>query len=257
MKILWQAISLPKNGNRLEENEDAYYPIGNERSFSRRRKFTCAISDGATRTSFSSLWANLLVKNPVIRKEGVSQQSIISAQTGWTSAINSMNLPWHAEEKVKQGSYATLLWFRLQESAVKPGGYFKATALGDSCLFQIRNCEILTIFPIKNAESFAEDPVLISSLSVKNQHIWATLTERTIRGCWQSGDQFLLMTDALAHWFIKQLEMSESPITKITDILDEPVFTQYRFEQLVSNLRSADEIKNDDTTLVRLLVSGD
>jgi serine/threonine protein phosphatase PrpC len=62
MKLVWKAFSLCKEGNREEENEDAVYPQLVNGSSLVADQFSCAMADGATTSSFSKLWANLLVK---------------------------------------------------------------------------------------------------------------------------------------------------------------------------------------------------
>ena len=72
---------------------------------------------------------------------------------------------------------------------------------------------------------------------------------KTESGDWQSGDQFFLMTDALAAWFFKEHEQSRKPWEVLRDLeYDETK----PFAEWVSRLRSNNEIRNDDVTLYRI-----
>ncbi len=258
MEIIWQSHTLAKDGNCQEENEDAFSPNGNS-AFSGEEPFICALADGATRTSFSSLWANLLVKSLADPYLGLTDSAVSTAQKEWSQTINEMKLPWHAEEKVKQGSFSTLLWFRVTpnpKESGEPGGPWEATAVGDSCLFQIRNEELITKYPIARSEDFANNPILISSIPERNQQIWETLSDKATRGTWSPGDQFLLMTDALACWFMRKTEQGNMPIQKLFCALQQPeVSDQSGFEKLILELRDSKAIKNDDTSLIYITIN--
>jgi hypothetical protein len=63
-----QAFWLPKAGNSDSEYEDAFFPRRLKRRNGRRLRF--AVADGATETSFSGVWARLLVSSFVRRAIG-------------------------------------------------------------------------------------------------------------------------------------------------------------------------------------------
>lgn len=254
MRITWLAHSIPKLGNRLEENEDAYYPPWDSNEIFGKPKFVCTLSDGATRTSFSSLWAKLLVEHFEGSVQGICEESLSPIQGKWAQKINSMNLPWHAEEKVKQGSYATLLWLRINQSRTKAGGSWRAEAVGDSCLFQLRNGELISPFPIASSQEFSNNPVLVSSKPANNVSLWEKVSKKKHR--WEVGDQFFLMTDALAAWFLKQYEDENQSVERFTELTSQPLTFKLNFEGLVSELRNSNAIKNDDTSVIWIRLGG-
>ena len=87
----------------------------------------------------------------------------------------------------------------------------------------------------------------MSSNPVKNQHVWSELSYE--EGGVEPGDIFLLATDALAHWFLREGEKGEQPWNILT-ILE----TDLAFASFVGDLREKGSIRNDDTTLLLVRV---
>jgi len=137
--ISWSPFSVQKFGNRPGDNEDSVSPRKHQTNQIIKRRFTCALSDGATSASFSSLWARLLVKYSTRKSIGNIEDSIHEAQLEWSSTIKRIPLPWFAEEKVKQGAFATLVLLNTWLQRVNETNKWKALIFGDSCLFHFRN----------------------------------------------------------------------------------------------------------------------
>src|SRR5690606_33659428 len=119
-------------------------------------------------------------------------------QAHWRLDYYTADLPWYAVQKAQQGAFTTLLGLCLHRGTLerKDGsGTWTATALGDSCMFQVRDSELKCSFPLQSPEQFTYSPVLISSIAP-----FATVAEyeTTKRGEWRIGDCFYLATDALA-----------------------------------------------------------
>jgi hypothetical protein len=68
-------------------------------------------------------------------------------------------------------------------------------------------------------------------------------------GSWGCEDLFFLMTDALACWFLKEREQGNKPWHILRDLDTQG---QASFKQFVSDLRTQQQMKNDDVTLVRI-----
>jgi hypothetical protein len=64
------------------------------------------------------------------------------------------------------------------------------------------------------------------------------------------GDVLFLATDALAHWMVQRDEQDPHRLWTALSVLDH----DYLFAQLVSQARAAQEMKNDDVTLLRVQV---
>lgn len=75
----------------------------------------------------------------------------------------------------------------------------------------------------------------------------------TATGSWGSDDLFLLMTDALACWFFKEREQGNRPWNILRDV---DAHDDVSFDDMISDLRASERIKNDDVTLLRINVIG-
>jgi hypothetical protein len=63
---------------------------------------------------------------------------------------------------------------------------------------------------------------------------------------WRAGDVLLLMTDALAHWFLTEAEAGRRPWETLAARTDED------FAPWLDGLRQARQLRNDDVTLVSI-----
>ncbi len=134
--------------------------------------------------------------------------------------------------------------------AILGGNIFETVALGDTCLFQIRDGIPVLQFPLKLSGEFNNRPLLISSNPTRNNQVLANF--KSVRGEWRTGDQFYLMTDALASWSMREAEAGRAPWSLLqglgTDAQAEP------FAEWIATLRRTGQIRNDDVTCVRLQV---
>ena len=234
-------FKIPKSGNQESECEDGFLISSENNSLVR-----VAISDGATESLFSNIWANLLidayVKNGLqaIESSGINSvyQSFIY-QTG--ELINEMpeTTHWRIYEKISRGTNATFAAVELSNSSL-----LNLTTVGDSCIFWRNEVE----------KSFGMQPKLepedFDSFSESICHIpetWKNLNSKFIRQEIKLGDKFqlILCTDAFACWLLKALR-------KDLLIWDEifKISTSEEFLELIKDLRRSQEIKNDDVTLV-------
>ena len=256
MKLVWKNFSICKDGNREEENEDAVYPqIANGSSLFVDH-FSCAMADGATTSSFSKLWATLLVKESS-RSENLQQdfpRTLISAQSSWKMALEKNALTWPAEIKVRQGSFATLLWFTIWHkngalpSANRTADHgWLASAVGDTCVFHITKGRFSSSFPLTGSSQFSNTPDLVST-NLTYQH--SRLISSPATGNWQKGDHFLIASDALSAWMLRGMEMNSIFWPAIRENLTSAV----RYQSWIRSLRRQSLIKNDDTSLIALSV---
>ena len=263
MRVRARAFWAPKAGNSAEEYEDAFwweygriatrpYPPGDDG----RDTFRCAVADGATETSFSGLWADLLARG--FCKGRLDPDALAAGlprlQRVWRRLVGSRPLPWYAEEKARSGAFAAVAGLTLLPTTAGvgeelPGGRWQALALGDSCLFQVRD-DAFVAFPVAHSTEFGNRPALLSSNPAAN----AGLADRLpcAAGDWLPGDRFYLMTDALACWFLQATEADERPC----DVLRELAATggSAGFAGWVDALRAGGGLRNDDVTLVMVEV---
>ena len=234
---------LPKHGSTDAEYEDA--------SSIALKDFRFAIADGATEASFSGIWARQLVRAFTGKKFSLPFQleELKPLQARWQTIVHRHPLPWYAEEKVSNGAFAAFLGLELSEENGADGlkRTWRASAAGDTCLVQIRGNEIQNAFPYKDSASFNNHPDLLGSTNIFNGTGEGLISHQT--GTWGCDDVFFLMTDALACWFFKSVEQGQEPWNILRDLDTE---AQGSFEDFVAGLRSANVMKNDDVTLVRV-----
>jgi hypothetical protein len=233
---LVQRFGVQKAGNVVAECEDIWHFTN------RDRMLAIALSDGATESSFSREWAKELVTTFVDRNhaygyisDGEIQNWLIKSQTTWQGWLANQNLTWFAKRKAGEGAFATFLSLE-----IFPDLGWKTLAMGDSCLFVVRNHTLQKSFPLQHSNEFNNRPRLIGT-SIKPTNITISQTN----GNAQLGDRFYLATDAIACWIFKQLEKNQNPWLELEQISSQDLFANW-----VTELRDRYEIANDDTTLL-------
>lgn len=239
MQIIAETFWLPKHGNTPAEYEDAFFP---KKNFNQEvKRFRAAIADGATETSFSKEWANLIVqKCCMVNDKKQFIQDLPELQTQWYAEVNKKNMPWYAQEKLYIGAYATMLSLEIKEKT------YEIIAIGDSCCFHIRGEQLENCFPLTDSKQFNDRPFLLSSYSNNNEGIMENIIGKSGLK-WQKGDEFYLMTDALACWFLKANEKNSRPWAKIRAL------KPGNFTHFITKLRRTKALRNDDVTLIRVI----
>ncbi|HEY2252673.1 MAG TPA: hypothetical protein VGH74_16480 [Planctomycetaceae bacterium] len=245
LRVFWQ----PKAGNSAAEYEDACWP---RESGDRLGVIHLAVADGATETSFSGLWARLLVSafGRGRLTEATWDVDLRKIRRVWQRAVGQKPLPWYAEEKLRLGAFSSLTGLTLIPPAHPngDGGEFQALSVGDSCLFQLRREQLVWSFPFSTAEEFNSRPLLISSLDRGAEH---EIAAQRINGDWQPGDVFYLLTDALACWALRLRESGTDSLAILRSIESSEAFEILIVEQRVrTDAEGIPLLKNDDVTLV-------
>jgi hypothetical protein len=195
----WFAVTVPKAGSAAAENEDA---VGGD---VKRVRF--AISDGASEGWQSRGWANHLVQ------AYLAQPPAPPEFDRWLAAVRKKWQPpeprsdaWYAEVKQEQGSFATLLGLEFRAATDPPGLVWKAVAVGDSCLFQVRG----DVFPLTSVEQFGNHPPLVPSSTDQPcpEPEW-------LAGWTEPGDLFVMATDAVARFILSfDKPFAENPVLR-------------------------------------------
>ncbi len=234
--MTFRAFFLPKRGNTATEYEDAFAGSAEQGRF--------AIADGAAESSFAAEWARILVEEFVRSPAGPLAEwpaRLPPLRQQWLAGVSGLPLPWYAEEKVEQGAFATFLGL-----VVQPANW-QAIAVGDSCLFQVREGGLLRCFPLTRSEEFGNAPWLVGSQPPPLALLPGK--ESLTEGDCRPGDRFWLMTDALAQWFLQQVETGGRPWEALEPLLDQSLPGD-NFAGWIEDLRNQKALRNDDVTLL-------
>jgi hypothetical protein len=237
----WQSFRLWKQGNAADDYEDA--SAGDPA----RGRF--AVADGASEASFAAAWARLLVEHfvadPATPWRGLDWLPPLRRQ--WAAEVDDLPLPWYAEEKRELGAFATFLGLVIRTRTEATPAYWRALAVGDCCLFHTRAGRLLRSFPLTRSEDFGNRPRLLRSRPVGSDEL--DRRREKARGLWQPADRLLLMTDALAQWFLLRTEQEQDPLAEIDSLLLESSPGE-AFAGWVGERRRQALLRNDDVTMI-------
>lgn len=239
-KILSKLV-FPKNGNAVSECEDAL-ALRSTNFF-----LKVALADGATESSFAKEWAGLLTNNLVkSRSRNFSQKSLIgrlpALRKQWLSEVTKNPLPWYAEAKLEMGAFSTFLGLAVDLKKQ----IYNCIGIGDCCLFQVRGNDLIFSFPIQNSNEFSNSPFLLTTNSQSDEELLNHL--KIERQDAEKGDYLILMSDALACWFLSEDEKAERPWEILIGFSEET--SESKFEDWLNTKRREKQIRNDDTTLI-------
>src|SRR5262245_43428724 len=179
-----RCFALPKQGNTWEECEDAFSCNEVAGRF--------AVADGASESIYAGEWARMLCESFVAdpsSEDGVGRWLKL-ARKRWKASVDGQSVPWHVEEKVRDGACATFLGLTIGPPG-DAGRPWKVMAMGDTCMFLVRDNALRRAFPVEKAAGFGARPELLSTQRRRPTRAPA------LRGTLSAGDRILLMTDAL------------------------------------------------------------
>jgi hypothetical protein len=244
LKCSYKYISIAKAGNSVNENEDnILVPSLSELERDPVLKF--AISDGATESSFSKEWSDLLVSCYKDKPFDIAHLplTINAISETWKSITSAIELPWYAQQKLENGAFATFLGITLNLEEQS----FESVSIGDCTLFQVRNNELIYSFPITSFEDFGNTPSLFATNSKFQSDYEKSV--KYLNGQAISGDLLILASDAVAMWLFKRLNEGERPWLSLIALLNyedyQTDFSNWTFNKIKEN-----EMKNDDISVV-------
>ncbi|WNV89529.1 hypothetical protein [Umezawaea sp. Da 62-37] len=255
-------LSVHKDGATPEECEDAagVVPVI-ESDEPTDGAVSVAVSDGASESLLAGPWARLLVestveavraKPEVLHSDSGFARVVLDAVDDWDGWLagyiagreaEDRPIKWYEQPGLDRGAYATLLAFHLTDV-----GLWHAAALGDSCLFQVRSDRLLRAFPVETAVALGTSPALLNSRN-RDEALIASKAGLA-NGDYEEGDQFFLGTDAIAHWFLSEVEQDDCPWEVLRDL--SAIGSQEAFAKWVADERAGGRMKNDDVTLVHV-----
>jgi hypothetical protein len=240
-----RTLILPKAGLDRSECEDS---IGARSSAQR-----FCIADGATESFDPRRWARLLTKHWVH-----STRSLLTREElkPWLGALGERfqvhwtkrTLPWYAAEKARAGAFAAFLGLSFFGSGDSIS--WQAIAIGDSCLIHTRGERMQFCFPISDLSQFGCHPILAPSNQAR---LDAAMDQVVIKdGRARVGDVFLLLTDAIAAWYLQALNTSSHLAQEFDACL--AATNDHGLETLISRCREGGSLRNDDVAAIRIAV---
>jgi hypothetical protein len=255
--LAFRAFRRSRQGHGLEECQDALAGDAERGRF--------AIADGAAESPYSALWARLLVEEFVRQSErlpswlswlpslqerwsaAIHRPPVSLSENGWRMTEGGGTMPWYLEPGLEQGAFATFLGLVIEDQN------WYAVAVGDSCLFQVRQGDLIRAFPVTRSADFSNAPWLVGSRTSPIEVPHKNGLQQ--RGDCQPGDRLWLMTDALAQWFLLQVESGGKPWLVLEPLMYTGIdgfSAQQAFTAWIEELRAARRLRNDDVTLLAI-----
>jgi hypothetical protein len=260
------AFSVPKKGCAPEEVEDAWWvgPDGCGDGPHEGHRLSVSVSDGASESLLAGRWAQRLAATVgaargATRTRAGFVAAYREAAGRWTQEMADYTadreargapIQWYEEPGLAKGAYATLVALEVLDRARGPVPRWRAAALGDSCLFQVREDRLHVSFPVKDSAAFSNQPPLLASRGIEDEAV--RRHTKLCAGDWMPGDTFYVATDALAAWFLRGAQSGERPWAPLRGIAGGGDAGDGAFAAWVEDRREGGELHDDDTTLVRI-----
>mgnify|MGYP000941366418 CR=1 FL=1 len=248
MRFEARTFTLAKDAERPAENQDAF-----RLDLQRGR---AAIADGVSSAIFSRQWAGILTESalddpPDSDDSAALTRWLSGRREAWSAGIDTTGLAWFQKPKLREGAFSTLLWVSLDppvDGRDEPWRLL-AHAVGDSCLFVVRDGRWIRKFPIERAEQLDAAPVVLGSVDLNRDNLVAI---HALEEVCLPGDLVVLCTDAVADWALRRDEAGDPPAW--SDYWD---MTPEAWTEEILRLRDDRCMRCDDATLVLLRALAD
>ena len=232
----------------MEDASRISYPLGDALA-------RIALCDGASESAFAKEWARILARAFVYRPIDLAEMDeesfanwLASCEKEWNQTVPWEFIPWHGEAKTRAGALATLLGMTVSQMPNSSGAFpWRAMAVGDCCLFVVRDDALVLSFPLEDPSQFDNTPPLICSNPANNAGLWPRLHQ--LNGECLPGDLIVLASDALACWILQQRESGGKPWEILLSLRSDA-----EWDDWVQAQRSQRAMRNDDTTLISVKV---
>lgn len=227
------------------------------------------VADGAGGASYSREWARSLCwrssQQPPPILDGEQREA--QALTDWLAPARKYwhdLVPWSlidrpiSMKKTKNGAGSTFAALEFTETIqTKPyiGWPFRCWAIGDSCIFQLRESKCLWSRPIASGDDFDFIPPMLHSCKetemniTKNWHQWNDIA--------YPGDIILLATDAFAEFihtaFLQPGSYAE--LYRWIDLLSlSKSLVKVNYDLMIKNERRCKRMANDDIAFIAIKI---
>lgn len=223
-----------------------------------------AVADGVARSFFPAEWSRLLVEQfcfdasdlnltllrtknwqnwitPIQDKWSASIQEKVSKKTGMASV--------HLRNSLLSNEPAASTFAGIQIRSNEQGNFeWQGMIIGDSCLFHFRDNKLIP-YLVKSSLDFNYHPEYFSSVPLGKNH-----QPTFISGTFESGDFFLLTTDAMAKWIFNQYERGGATWSRTWEFLSN-LRNWKELYAFVANARENVETPMDDDDVALIILS--
>lgn len=232
-----RALTAPKDGNSEEQYEDAW-ALSEEQP-------VLAVADGASAAVYARQWAELLVADfaqtpPFSADNEVFWERVTALGAQWQQSVGTGATSWYAQEKLPQGSQASLLVVSVEPESRQ----LHALSVGDVCLFLVAQDKLHYAFPLTKSKQFNTHPGLVATdpAALKDRPEPIRFTTKLP----PAPVRLFACTDAVAAWFLLEFERKRQPWNTLpTDTI---------FPAWLKGTRDSGALKNDDVTIIELEV---
>lgn len=254
MRFESRTFKLAKDVGHPEEDQDVCRIDG--------RRGLAVVADGVASAIFSRSWATILcdalIQSPPSPDEPESfARWLADCRDRWESQIDESRLSWFQKPKLPQGAFSTLVWLELTDADRPDAGAndkaadkssetsgYRAWAIGDSCMFHLRDGETLRMFPSLTLDDLQRDPLALGSVDLGRD---AMIAFQSCAGRCRAGDLFVLCSDAVVGYVLREEELGrEPPWQRWWD--EDPE----AWKAEILELREQRQLPHDDTTVVLL-----
>lgn len=241
MKVIFKG-QVPKDLSYPDSMEDAMaFSACNDR---------IALSDGASESFDSKIWAQLLVQSFIIDTY-VSQAWLDELAEQFAANFNLDSLSWSKAAAFERGSFATLLGIEVFQERQE----VEIISVGDSLAVLLDGAELVKTFTYQSFDQFQQRPTLFCSNLVDNKFIQEPHFHSLNQTTWNLGKlrapKILCMTDALGEWALRNAAEDNPKWEFLFGISNDEMLTDF-----VMHERANRAMKVDDVTLVSIAFKG-
>lgn len=239
--VIIRRILIPKAGHSPVECEDAISVNMASLRF--------AVADGATEAYDSKRWAKLLCRTwTALSNEPLADAQIVDCLSAignrFSSKSHTTSTAWYVEAHAAQGSFATFIGLSLHPTGSSSGDWH-VYAVGDCCMLVLDPTLRVESFPLSHSSEFTSHPLSVPSELRQMRHLDDLVKCTT--GRYGPGHAFLLLSDAIAHFFMKTIEDDPTRLRHLIRAVRDDTAT---FREQLCVFQQERAIRNDDLALL-------
>ena len=238
-----ESTTFPKSTLRPDQNEDAAL-VDADRG-------VAIVADGATSSYGSADWSQHLCRRFVSDRPAAEAASaerwLVETATNFTPET-AASRDWWVDDASSRGAHAAYVGLTVDQA--EDGARWQAVSVGDCLLVHLRpsggEYSLLAGFPLEHSAGFGSAPALAASTARLVVDLPAI---RIASGFALPGDAWLLMSDALGQWALRQAESGNPQWSLLLN------GTASELRAAVDRSRADRSMVDDDVTLIRCVAA--